>query len=79
MSEKYNRSITQLILRWHVQNGLIPVIRSWNPEHLKSDYDIFDFEISEEDMWMLTCMPQETWQGEHPDFAVPKKKSNFGQ
>ena len=33
-----------------MQNGLIPVIRSWNPEHLKSDFDIFDFEISEEDM-----------------------------
>lgn len=50
MSKKYNRSITQLILRWHVQNGLIPVIRSWNPKHLKSDFNIFDFEISEDDM-----------------------------
>ena len=34
------------------------------------------FELSTEDMWMLSCMPQETWQGEHPDFAVPKKASN---
>lgn len=50
MSKRYNRSITQLILRWHVQNDLIPIIRSWNPEHLKSDFDIFDFEISENDM-----------------------------
>lgn len=50
MSKRYNRSINQLILRWHIQNGLVPIIRSWNPEHLKSDYNIFDFELSKEDM-----------------------------
>lgn len=50
MSKKYNRSINQLILRWHIQSGLVPIIRSWNPEHLKNDFDIFDFELSKEDM-----------------------------
>ena len=50
LSKKYERSITQLILRWHIQNGLVPVIRSWNPKHLKSDFDVFDFEMSAEDM-----------------------------
>ena len=56
MSKKYERSITQLILRWHVQNGLVPVIRSWNPEHLKSDFNIFDFEISSEDMTKIDSL-----------------------
>ena len=41
--------------------------------------DIFDFEISAEDMSVLTHMPQNTWLGEHPDFAIPKKKSNLNQ
>ena len=57
----------------------MPIPKSGSKEHMLDNMKIFDFEISEEDMWMLTCMPQETWQGEHPDFAVPKKKSNFGQ
>lgn len=50
LSQKYNKSITQLILRWHIQNGMIPIIRSLNPKHLQSDLDIFDFVILDEDM-----------------------------
>ena len=50
IAKKYNKSITQIILRWHIQNGIIPVIRSLNPAHQMEDMDIFDFAISEEDM-----------------------------
>ena len=37
------------------------------------------FELSEDDGWMLSCMPQTTWLGEHPDFVIPTKKSNPDQ
>lgn len=56
LSLKYDCSINQLILRWHVQNGLIPIIRSWNPKHQKNDFDIFDFEIEEEDMKKIDAL-----------------------
>ena len=32
--------------------------------------------MSEEDLSMLSCMPQTTWLGEHPDFAIPTAKSS---
>lgn len=48
--KKYNKSISQIVLRWHVQNGVIPVFRSLNANRQKENLNIFDFELSEEDM-----------------------------
>lgn len=50
MSKKYDRSINQLILRWHLQSGMIPITRSWKLEHQQDNFNIFDFELLEEDM-----------------------------
>ena len=51
-------------------------MKSSSMERMKQNQDIFDFEISWEDMSVINNMPQNTWLGEHPDFAVPRKKSN---
>lgn len=79
MTEKYGKTFSQISLRFLIQKGVMPIPKSISREHMLDNARIFDFEISEEDMWMLTCMPQETWQGEHPDFAIPKKNSNKNQ
>lgn len=50
LSLKYGKTLTQLILRWHIQNGVIPVFRSLNSERQKENFNIFNFEISENDM-----------------------------
>jgi hypothetical protein len=46
---------------------------------MKQNMDLFDFEITREDMSVLECMPQDTWLGEHPDFCIPKVRSNPAQ
>ena len=48
--DKYNKSISQIVLRWHIQNGIIPVFRSLNANRQKENLNIFDFELSEQDM-----------------------------
>lgn len=53
LSNKYNKSIPQITLRWHLQNGIIPIPKSSNIERIKSNLDIFDFEISDEDMNLI--------------------------
>ena len=53
LQKKYNKSISQLVLRWHIQNGIIPVFRSMNPSRIKENLDIFDFEIDNEDMLLI--------------------------
>ena len=50
MANKYNKSIVQIVLRWHIQNGIIPVIRSLNKERQKENISIFDFELTAEEM-----------------------------
>lgn len=50
VAEKYGKSIAQIILRWHIQKGFIPITRSTNPIRVRENADIFDFEISQADM-----------------------------
>ena len=50
MEQKYNKSLIQIILRWHIQNGVIPIVRSLKYAHQKDNISIFDFEIDDEDM-----------------------------
>ena len=50
LEKKYNKNFIQIILRWHIQNGVIPLVRALNPKHQKSNFDIFDFELDAEDM-----------------------------
>ena len=50
LSKKYNKTPAQIILRWHLQSGYIAIPGSKNPDHIKENINIFDFELSEEDM-----------------------------
>lgn len=49
-ANKYGKNLQQIILRWHIQNGVIPIPRSTNHERLKNNVDVFDFELTEEEM-----------------------------
>lgn len=50
IADKHNRTITQIIMRWHVQQKVIPIFRSFNKTHIKENLDVFSFELSEEEM-----------------------------
>ena len=50
LAEKYGKSTAQVILRWHTQVGNIVIPGSTNPEHIKANLDIFDFELTDEEM-----------------------------
>ena len=50
LAEKYGKSPAQIILKWHNQMGFIVIPGSRNPEHIKENADIFDFELTDEEM-----------------------------
>lgn len=77
--EKYEKSAAQICLRFLLQKGVILLVKSSSPERMRENMDIFDFELSTEDMQILSCMPQNCWRGEHPEFRIPTKESNFNQ
>lgn len=65
--ENTGKTASQVILRWCVQHGTAPLPRSTNPEHIKENLDIFDFELSDEDMSALNDLSdgkRVTWDPE---------------
>lgn len=50
LGKKYGKTNVQIILRWHIQAGNIIFPKSTNPEHIRDNFDIFDFELTEEEM-----------------------------
>jgi len=50
LSKKYNKSNVQIILRWHVQAGNIVIPKSTNPNHILDNINVFDFELTSEEM-----------------------------
>lgn len=79
LARKYGKSKAQICLRFLYQKGIMPIVKSADKGRMLENMMIFDFELERADVQMLECMPQNTWQGEHPDFAIPKVKSNFNQ
>lgn len=53
LARKYGKANAQIILRWHIQDGNIVILGSKNPEHIKNNFDIFDFALSDEDMRVI--------------------------
>lgn len=56
LGKKYNKSPAQIILRWHIQDGNIVIPGSKNPEHIKANFDLFDFSLTESEMKKIAAM-----------------------
>ena len=56
LAEKYQKSSAQIILRWHVQNGNVVIPGSKNPAHIRDNFDLFDFSLSDEEMAEIEAM-----------------------
>ncbi|MGN1044411.1 MAG: aldo/keto reductase [Candidatus Methanomethylophilaceae archaeon] len=50
LGEKYRKSPAQIILRWHIQEGNIVIPGSKNPAHIRDNFELFDFTLTEEEM-----------------------------
>lgn len=53
LARTHKKTIAQIIIRWHYQNNVIPVIATKTPVHMCENLDIFDFSLSEEEMQMV--------------------------
>ena len=50
IAHNHNKTVAQIVLRWLVQRGILPIVKSSNPIRMKENLDIFDFEISQYEM-----------------------------
>ena len=56
LAAKYGKSNAQIILRWHIQSGNVVIPGSKNPDHIRDNFNIFDFELSAEDMKKIAAV-----------------------
>ena len=60
IGNKYNKSVGQVILRWLVQRGIVPLAKTVRKERMQENLNIFDFELSEEDMQTIASLNKDT-------------------
>lgn len=56
LGEKYGKTPAQIILRWHIQDGNIVIPGSKNPEHIKANFEIFDFSLTDDEMAKIASL-----------------------
>lgn len=69
VAAKHGRTVGQVVLRWHVQNGLVAIPKSRNPERMAENLAVFDFELDAEDLAAIDSLD------EGPDAGVDSDRS----
>jgi diketogulonate reductase-like aldo/keto reductase len=57
---RYHKSVAQVVLRWLIQRGSVAIPKSVRPERMAENFDIFDFELSADDMQAIATLDQKT-------------------
>lgn len=56
LAQKYGKTNAQIILRWHIQDGNIVIPGSKNNDHIKDNFDVFDFKLTENEMSEISAL-----------------------
>ncbi|UOQ46740.1 aldo/keto reductase [Gracilibacillus caseinilyticus] len=67
LANKYNKQPSQIIVRWQYQSGIITIPKSVHKERQRENIDIFDFELTDEDMNKMKTIDANNRLGAHPD------------
>lgn len=67
IAKKYGKTIAQVCLRWLQQLGSVPIPKSYNPERMKENMDIFDFELTAEEVAFICTLEDTKEKHQHPD------------
>ncbi|UPG84130.1 aldo/keto reductase [Luteibacter aegosomatis] len=67
LAKKHGKTPAQVVLRWHVQLGHMVIPKSATPERIRSNIQVFDFELSGEDMAAIARLDKGNRMGPHPD------------
>ena len=69
LAQKYGKTIPQIAIRWSLQKGYLPLPKSVTPAYIRQNIDVFDFELSDEDVQSITELECECGGSSDPDKA----------
>ncbi len=67
LAEKYGKTSAQICLRWEVQHDILPLPKSGSPDRIRSNTEIYDFELDQDDMEIIDALPPIGGQCIDPD------------
>ncbi|MFE1245455.1 aldo/keto reductase [Fictibacillus sp. NPDC058756] len=67
LADKHNKTVPQIILRWDLQNGVVTIPKSVTQHRIEENIDIYDFELTNEDMTRISALNQDKRNGADPD------------
>ena len=71
IAEAHGKTVAQVILRWMLQEGVVTFPKTTNPQHILDNIDVFDFELSDDEMARINALPQKAY------YDVPEKAPDF--
>lgn len=67
IGKKHNKTSAQVIIRWHLQSDIIVIPKSVHEERIKENYDVFDFELTDEEIGQINALNIDERLGADPD------------
>lgn len=74
LADKYDKNAGQIILRWHIQRGILPVAKATTPQHQRRNLDIFDFTLTETEVSQISDLERKDGRVDDQD---PKEYEEF--
>lgn len=67
LADKYGKTSSQVILRWHLDRGIVTIPKSVTAHRIRENADLFDFELTVEDVNRINALHLDERVGTHPD------------
>ena len=70
IAERHRRTPAQVVIRWHLQLGNVVIPKSVTPERIRENFDVFDFQLSEQEMEAIDALDEGRRIGPDPDTFI---------
>ncbi len=68
LAQRYDKTPAQIVIRWHLDSGLVVIPKSVNPQRIAENFDVFDFKLDKEDLTAISTMDAGKRLGPDPDY-----------
>jgi len=66
LGQKYGKTSVQVAIRWHLQHGFIVIPKSANPQRIKENFEVWDFELTKQEMAQIDSLSKQNRLGPDP-------------